>query len=149
MFGMATHRSLNKLEFKAHMSIHNSVDVPESEVTPTQGFTRDRLGKRHLLTDEKGDNFIQSMRKKRIVLFFVFSLLGSGALFASDVDSQPAPGAKKGPNTQVSSNDPDMYSVGNWLNDRDNKPDGFSGLQAGSASLGFNEDGDPNVSTRF
>ena len=50
---MATHRSLNKLEFKAHMSMHNFVEVPEEEVQGSNS-TRDRFGKKHNLNDADG-----------------------------------------------------------------------------------------------
>lgn len=43
---MATHRSLNKLERKAHMSIHNHLDVVEEPVL-VSSYTRDRFGKKH------------------------------------------------------------------------------------------------------
>lgn len=44
---MSTHRSLNKLEFKAHMSIHNFVEVNDSEEPKDENSTRDRFGKKH------------------------------------------------------------------------------------------------------
>ncbi len=43
---MAAHRSLNKLERKAHMSIHNHLDVAE-ESALVSSYTRDRFGKKH------------------------------------------------------------------------------------------------------
>ena len=48
---MGTRRSLNKLEFKAHMSIHNTVDVKEDEAKNSP-FTRDRFGKKHEIKKE-------------------------------------------------------------------------------------------------
>lgn len=42
---MTTHRSLNKLEFKAHMSIHNLVEVVPEKKPQTGHYTRDRFGK--------------------------------------------------------------------------------------------------------
>ncbi|MBI4433065.1 MAG: hypothetical protein HY592_06285 [Candidatus Omnitrophica bacterium] len=44
---MTTHRSLNKLEFKAHMSIHAMVEIKDEPGGVNGAFTRDRLGKRH------------------------------------------------------------------------------------------------------
>ena len=41
---MTTHRSLNKLEFRAHMSIHDKVAVSE-EGSQGPHYTRDRFGK--------------------------------------------------------------------------------------------------------
>src|SRR3989338_1107108 len=43
---MGTRRSLDKLEFRAHMSVHDTVDVKEGEAKSAR-FTRDRFGKRH------------------------------------------------------------------------------------------------------
>lgn len=45
---MVTHRSLNKLERKAHMNIHNTVEVTGNE-TDAKSFTRDRFGKRQVV----------------------------------------------------------------------------------------------------
>jgi hypothetical protein len=42
---MTTHRSLTKLERKAHMSIHNTAEVRD-ENAPEMAYTRDRFGKR-------------------------------------------------------------------------------------------------------
>ena len=45
---MTTHRSLNKLERKAHMNIHFIKDVAEDEEAKVKlHYTRDRLGKKH------------------------------------------------------------------------------------------------------
>ena len=47
---MSAKRSLNKLEFKAHMNIHNTADATEGtgeERLPR--YTRDRLGRKHAL----------------------------------------------------------------------------------------------------
>ncbi len=43
---MTMHRSLNKLERKAHMSIHNFAEWTESE-EPVAGYSQDRFGKKH------------------------------------------------------------------------------------------------------
>jgi len=42
---MTTRRSLSKLERKAHMSIHDTVEVKE-EHEPVTAYTRDRFGKK-------------------------------------------------------------------------------------------------------
>lgn len=43
---MTTHRSLNKLERKAHMNLHQTREVtPETEAEKSN--TRDRFGKKH------------------------------------------------------------------------------------------------------
>lgn len=51
---MATIRSLNKLEFKAHMSIHNTTEVLDASEVGDVNSTRDRFGKKHeIKPDEK------------------------------------------------------------------------------------------------
>ena len=50
---MTTHRSLNKLERKAHMSLHNIVEVTDAPPSDTGGFTRDRFGKKQSVSYEK------------------------------------------------------------------------------------------------
>ncbi len=131
---MATHRSLNKLEFKAHMSIHSFVEVPDGELHESADFTRDRLGKKHLLKDESGQPRVGNLRKKAVIAALVLMFLGVGPVHA------------KGPNTQVSSGDPEVRSASEWMNDKDPKPTFY---ESGSTRVGFNDDGDPNVSTRF
>ena len=42
---MVTRRSLNKLERKAHMNIHNTVEVTDEDKA-AKSFTRDRFGKK-------------------------------------------------------------------------------------------------------
>jgi hypothetical protein len=45
---MTTHRSLNKLERKAHMSLHTLKEVgDEGEPAASPAFTHDRFGKKH------------------------------------------------------------------------------------------------------
>ena len=53
---MVTRRSLNKLERKAHMSIHNTKEV-KSEEENLSSFTKDRFGKKHKIvsSENKGD----------------------------------------------------------------------------------------------
>ena len=131
---MPTNRSLNKLEFKAHMSIHNFVEVPEGEAHEAKAFTRDRLGKKHLLVDENGDSRVGNLRKRPAILALAFIFFLAPAAQA------------KGPNTQVSSNDPEVRSVSSWMNDNDRRPTFY---QSGSTAIGINNDGDPNLSTRF
>ena len=51
---MPTKRSLNKMEFKAHMSIHDSTEVKDEEIQEERHYTRDRFGKKHALPDKAG-----------------------------------------------------------------------------------------------
>ena len=45
---MVTRRSLNKLERKAHMNIHNTVEVTGDEMN-LKSFTRDRFGRKQVV----------------------------------------------------------------------------------------------------
>jgi len=45
---MGTNRSLNKLERRAHRSIHDTVEVTD-EAKTAKSFTRDRFGKKQVI----------------------------------------------------------------------------------------------------
>ena len=143
---MPTHRSLNKLEFKAHMSLHNFVEVPEEEGHESRAFTRDRLGKKHLLSDEKGVSRVGNLRKKSAILTLAFLFLAVAGLQAANESAETVFVRKKGPNTEITSKDPEVHSLDSWMNKDDDKPVFYKN---GSTAMGFNDDGDPNVSTRF
>ena len=44
---MTTHRSRNKLERKAHMNMHDIIEVVDGQEPKAVKFTRDRFGKKH------------------------------------------------------------------------------------------------------
>ena len=47
---MTTHRSRNKMERKAHMNIHDVIDVAEDQTKKNDSlsrYTKDRFGKKH------------------------------------------------------------------------------------------------------
>ena len=52
---MTTRRSLNKLERKAHMNIHNTVEVTGDE-TDAKSFTTDRFGKKQIVHLKKEED---------------------------------------------------------------------------------------------
>lgn len=141
---MPTHRSLNKLEYKAHMSIHNTIDVLAAEEggVDTSSYTRDRFGKKHDLSD--GDNRLRLVGRHVFLGSALVLALFSGVAAQADTSALGAI-QKKGPNVQVSSSDPEVRSVDSWMN-KDDKPVIY---QDGSSTVGFNEDGDPSMSTRF
>lgn len=140
---MTTHRSLNKLEFKAHMSIHNMVEVSEQEMG-NSNFTRDRLGKRHVLREDEGMMTVHARIKKAATLTLFLVFFGAGSAMAEMLATE-AP-AKKGPNFQISSDDPEVARLRDPLNPEEER---FSFYKEGNTSLEINEDGDPNLSTRF
>ena len=51
---MPTQRSLNKLERKAHMSVHNTVNVADDD-KPGLRYTRDRFGKKQRIEAREYD----------------------------------------------------------------------------------------------
>ncbi len=137
---VTTHRSLNKLEFKAHMSIHNFVDVPE-EQTLGASFTRDRFGKNHSLKNEDGSLKLDCSRLKVKVLsaFAFFFMISCAAVLASE-------GSLKNTNVTIDSEDDSDSTWNKKFNGGEEK---FGFNVDSSTSVGFNEDGDPSMSRRF
>lgn len=74
---MSTNRSLNKLEFKAHMSIHDKVVVSDDAQKLESSYTRDRFGKNQAIPNEKGVVHVRRIKKDLLV----FALLSSMASF--------------------------------------------------------------------
>ena len=141
---MPTHRSLNKLEFKAHMSIHNYTSVsPREEKLDVPAYTRDRFGKIHPLS---GNDLRLCLVGRQVFMGTALLLASLAALPAAFADALIGPVGKKGPNVQVSSTDPEVDSIDNWLDRQGERPIFYDD---GSMAMGFNEDGDPNVSHRF
>ena len=145
---MATHRSLNKLEFKAHMSIHQFKDFTDAQMHNQGVFTRDRFGKKHSLSGADGRSRLKRFRGKNstavAVLFFLSSV--SWASAAQDFQT-PKKNLKIGPNVTVSSTDPEIESFSDRMN-RDER-ERFGIPIDTSTKLGFNDDGDAAVSNRF
>ena len=126
---MVTRRSLNKLERKAHMSIHNTVEVVEEEVSEVSN-TRDRFGKKHKI--------VRGQFLKVELLVFAFVLFNFQALtplcFA------------KGPNVQINSDDLGPISLNEKSEPKEEKPVLYAD---DSVVVGFNDDSEPNVGMRF
>ncbi len=138
---MSTNRSLNKLEFKAHMSIHNKVAVSEEE-THESNYTRDRFGKNHRISNTDGSSRVGRVKKKLLILaLFPITplLLNQTPVFAE---------SRRNTNVHVESTALGESSIDAKLNTpSDEKPVFYN--KDGSTSVGFNEDGDPNMSLRF
>ena len=151
---MATHRSLNKLEFKAHMSIHNFTEVPEGETHETRNGTRDRFGKTHPLTNEDGSPRLGARENLLKVLALVVFL---SPFFFTSAHADEFDPAYTGPTETAAPKHSTDVQVGtdgldanSWLNEKYNKPEDKFAIPMGeSTTLGFNEDGDPSVGTRF
>ena len=140
---MTTHRSLNKLEFKAHMSIHNFTEVREGEGHESRNFTRDRFGKQHALSDEQDTPRLRTRRSSKVTVLAAVLLTASTAAWSSSEGHETA---GRGTNITVESADADEV----WLRKKLNPDDGKFGLALDeNKSVGFNEDGDPSLNMRF
>ena len=141
---MTTNRSLNKLEFKAHMSIHNKVEVPEGE-THDSNHTRDRFGKNHRLQESDGSPRIRRRLQKAALCLVAVPLTATltavGAVWAEGLTSKP-----KDVNIRVESE-----PLGELMLDQKAPPpeEKFAFYTENDTSVGLNEDGDPNMSVRF
>ena len=129
---MATHRSLNKLEFKAHMSIHNKVEVPENEAQGSH-YTRDRFGKKQSVSAHSRP---RRRSATKIPLIAALALLVLGAV--------PAEAAR---NTDVKIENGPLSDL---LDTKFNAPEDRFGIPLGeSEEISLNENGDPNLNVRF
>jgi len=136
--GMATRRSLNKLEFKAHMSIHNFIEVAEAEM-PEAHYTRDRFGQRHRLAGAEASQPAKS-RKSLVILLVLFQAFFCGSF------SVAAESGHRSTDIQVASTDENLYSLDKKLNPPEEKAV-YSQDQLNSVEVG--EDGDPHINTKF
>lgn len=131
MAAMTTHRSLNKLEYKAHMSIHNVAEV-ESPESHESAFTRDRLGRRHRLFEEDG-----TPRIFKTATVFVAIFLG----MTSIAFAVPQ-------NMSVTSDELEQKNFNDRLGSH-KANEKFAFFDDGSNSVGINENGDPSLAMRF
>ena len=136
---MSTNRSLNKLEFKAHMSIHNKVAVPDEE-THESNYTRDRFQKKHRISDDEGSSRIRRIKKSLAVL----ALLPAAQLFMCSVALM----AKPNTDIRVDSSELGGTDLDSRLHVNSDE-DKFGIHVNESTAVGFNEDGDPNLSMRY
>jgi hypothetical protein len=133
MAAMTTKRSLNKLEYKAHMSIHNTAEVGQSEnESHESAFTRDRLGRRHKLFE--GDGTSRIFGTTALSVFFL--LFGAAVCWAIPE------------NVSVSSEELEQRDFNDRLGKRE-AAQKFSIYDDGSSEIGFNDNGDPNVAMKF
>lgn len=130
------------------MNIHNTMEVRENEVSKhAQRFTKDRLGKQHEV-DKKQKGFAEPWILK-FILFAPIIALAFFLILATRLHAAEEPkAASKGPNTQYTSDELEKRSLDERLND-EQKEERFSAAISDSASLGFDDDGNPNVGMRF
>ena len=154
---MPTHRSLNKLEFKAHMSIHNLVDVPEDE-THGSNSTRDRFGKKHHLSNEDGSPRLPAGRagvdarrvNRKLTVLAVAALLGPFVgVFARAEESSLPPARPVGHSNTDIRVETKGLDANSWLNQKKPAEEKFGIPIDESAAVEINENGDPNLNMRF
>lgn len=142
---MSTNRSLNKLEFKAHMSIHNHTPVPEEETHESSNYTRDRFQKKHSLSNEDGTARLKRRRGAVAGLFLLSSLCAVPAVFA---DEGYVPKKRSSTNISVSTDDLEPRDFNSRVGEFE-EDDRFGIPVNDSTSVGFNEDGDPSMNMRY
>lgn len=141
MCAMTTKRSLNKLERKAHMNIHNTMEVVEGEMHPDACYTRDRFGKKQEINKDSRPFRLRPNKVSAAALL----LLSITALTAW-ADAAPAPEPKKrNTDIQIESSHEDL----SFLNQENKKKERFRFYSDQKASIDINEDGDPNLNMRF
>lgn len=140
---MVTQRSLNKLERKAHMSIHNTVEVTGNEMD-AKCFTRDRFGKRQALQKNDGqkDN---AFIKENFVAVFLIGLFFTTPLFAAE-EATGRSFSRKSTNVTVSSSDLEPFSLNEKTESNEERHKFYSDDKT---SIDVNEDGDPNLNMHF
>ena len=150
---MTTHRSLNKLEFKAHMNIHNLKDVEETE-THDLNATRDRFGKKHQLSDPNGASRIVR-RKQKLRIAALTTLLG--VVYCEFAAADPlAPPEDASPTHSTIRRNTDIrvetegLDANSWINQKFNQPEEKFGIPIDeNTAIGINDDGDPNMAMSF
>ena len=129
---MTTHRSLNKLEFKAHMSIHNKVEVSDGQARDCN-HTRDRFGKSHKVSEL--DIRTRVRRVKQALVLLPVALLAGPFAYAAH------------PNTDVQV---ESGPIDELVDKKMCPPEErFAFYRDNEKSLEINEDGDPNMNVRF
>ena len=139
---MSTNRSLNKLEFKAHMSIHNMVPVSEEETHESSNYTRDRFQKKHRIAESDGSSRIRRVKKGLAIL----ALLPAAQLFLHP--GVLAAEAGRNTNIRVDSSELEQRDLDSYLRVNADE-DKFGIYMNDSTALDFNEDGDPNLRMKY
>ena len=133
---MATHRSLNKLEFRAHMSIHNMTDVFVEEERGSY-WTRDRFGKNHGILEEDGKSRLwrpRTLMAMAMIAGSIFFVAPSAWATHSSTDMK------------VESDGFDEHVLDEKLNPPD---ENLTFYKKDDTSVALDDDAVPNMSTRF
>ena len=138
---MTTHRSLTKLEFKAHMSIHNVAEVPAESSPADVCATRDRFGRKHEIRPVP-----RSRKAARTGASLTLAVLLAGSIAAADEGFVPADKPAKPRSTNMTVESDDRRPL--WAGDTPQEPS-FAIPIDDKMALEINDDGDPNVNYRF
>ena len=133
---MATHRSLNKLEFKAYMSIHNMTEVSIEEMQGSH-WTRDRFGKNHGILEEDGRSRLWNSKSTAVT-----TMIAGLMLFVAS----SAWAGHSSTDIKVESEGFDEHV----LDEKLNPPEGhLTFLRDGDMSVELDDDANPNMNVRF
>ena len=140
---MGTHRSLNKLERKAHMNIHSTVEVTGNEMD-AKCFTRDRFGKRQALQKNDGQKNNMFMKRYLAGVFLIGLCFAASLAVAEETDDHFS--SHKSTNITVSSSDLEPFSLNKKTESEEKRPTFYSDDKA---NIDINENGDPNLNMHF
>lgn len=132
---MTTKRSLNKLEWKAHMSIHNTMEVNEhGEVHPDACFTRDRFGKKQEV--RKADHSFRR-RAPKVAAFWLFFTITLSVGFKAEA---------RNVNVRMESEERKDLS---FINEEKKREERVTFFKDDNAAIDINSEGEPNLNMRF
>lgn len=140
---MSAHRSLNKLERKAHMNIHNTVEVTGNEMD-AKCFTRDRFGKRQALQKNDGQKNNMFMKRVLAAVFLMGLCFATPLAVAGETVGRSL--SHKSTNVIISSSDLEPFSLNKKTESEEKRPTFYSDDKA---NIDINENGDPNLNMHF
>ena len=124
------------------MNIHNLAEVGEGD-TAAQNFTRDRLGKKHLLVSQEDRAKVEGHTRSTIVT--ILALLFVSAASCAFADSAPT---RRNTDIQISSSDLPPFSLNDGKKPEKDDSRGFF-YEDESRAIGFDDDANPTVTNRF
>jgi hypothetical protein len=136
---MTTHRSLNKLERRSYMNIHNVAEVTDSEKPRETRTTRDRFGKVHGIPGGPAAKRGKMFTKPVLSVF-----LASFAFLSMSVPSLSAAEIRKGPNVTVDSSELELFGPA-----PEKESDRFVFYEDEKMVFGINDDAQADVGMPF
>lgn len=132
---MSTHRSLNKLERRSYTTIHHTVEVEEEK--PITSFTRDRFGKKHE---------VEGVLLGFLVFAGLFGVAAAPGVCAADSSGDSAM-PRKGVMMTVDTEETGLVSLNERMGSGEEDRPVFYRDEA--IAVDINEEGEPNLNTRF